>query len=272
MDKGEHLMKEKKSAKMLRELWYCILPFCFTAFLMMFLFHRNGMYPFGDGSVSWCDMAQQSVPLFGDLKDVLSGRESLFLNMKNAGGMNFWGVFGFFLSSPLNLLVAFVDKERIPQFMNILVTLKLSLCSMTTCVYFHYCHRKLSKGECSVLGVIYGLCGYGLMYYQNQMWLDVMYLFPLLMISLELLFRRGRNLPYIILLTMTLYCNFYLSYMVAVYVLVFVGGYLLFLKEQRPVPESSAKLISGTVFAFLISAFVWLPSYVETKQSIRMKS
>ena len=272
MDKGEHLMKEKKSAKMLRELWYCILPFCFTAFLMMFLFHRNGMYPFGDGSVSWCDMAQQSVPLFGDLKDVLSGRESLFLNMKNAGGMNFWGVFGFFLSSPLNLLVAFVDKERIPQFMNILVTLKLSLCSMTACVYFHYCHRKLSKGECSVLGVIYGLCGYGLMYYQNQMWLDVMYLFPLLMISLELLFRRGRNLPYIILLTMTLYCNFYLSYMVAVYVLVFVGGYLLFLKEQRPVPESSAKLISGTVFAFLISAFVWLPSYVETKQSIRMKS
>lgn len=265
-------MKENKLVKKVLELWFCLIPFGFTMLLILYLFRENGMYPFGEGSVSWCDMSQQSVPLFADLKDVLSGRESLFLNMKNAGGMNFWGVFCFFLSSPLNLLVGLVSKSRIPQFMNILVMLKLSFCSMNACLYFHLCHKRLSKAECAVLGVMYGLCGYGLMYYQNQMWLDVMYLFPLLMISVEVLFSKGKNLPYVVLLSMTLFCNFYLSYMVAVYVLVFVGGYIIFIREQKPTPESCAKLISGTVFSFVITAFVWLPSYIETKQSIRMKS
>ena len=181
---------KKKIFERVRELWFCLLPCLGTAVLLMAVFHKYGLYPFGEGSVAWCDMSQQSVPLFADLKDVLDGKESLFLNMKNAGGMNFWGVFGFFLSSPLNLFVKFVDKSRIPQFMNILVTVKLSLSSLTACIYFRLCHKRLNRLECSVFAVMYGLCAYGLMYYQNQMWLDVMYLFPLLMVSAEHLFKR----------------------------------------------------------------------------------
>lgn len=263
---------KKKIFELVRELWFCLLPCLGTAVLLMAVFHKYGLYPFGEGSVAWCDMSQQSVPLFADLKDVLDGKESLFLNMKNAGGMNFWGVFGFFLSSPLNLFVKFVDKSRIPQFMNILVTTKLSLCSLTACIYFRLCHKRLNRLECSVFAVMYGLCAYGLMYYQNQMWLDVMYLFPLLMVSAEHLFKKGRNLPYIVLLSMTLICNFYLSFMVGVYVIVFVSGYFIFVKKDQRSPEAASRLISGTVLSFMITAFVWLPSYIETKQSIRMKS
>lgn len=74
----------------------CVLAF-FTAFFALF-----GIYPFGGYSFSWCDMDQQVIPFMAQLKDILNGQGSLFLSMENAGGMNFWGVFLFFLASPFS--------------------------------------------------------------------------------------------------------------------------------------------------------------------------
>lgn len=43
------------------------LPFIFpplaVLLIMGFAFYRHGLYPFGDGTVSWCDMSQQVIPL-----------------------------------------------------------------------------------------------------------------------------------------------------------------------------------------------------------------
>lgn len=46
------------------------LPFIFpplaVLLIMGFAFYRHGLYPFGDGTVSWCDMSQQVIPLLTD--------------------------------------------------------------------------------------------------------------------------------------------------------------------------------------------------------------
>ena len=86
----------------------------------------NGIFPFGNKSVAWCDLNQQTIPLMMDLKDILSGNSDLFYSTANGGGMNFWGVFLFFLASPLYLLVVFVEKQDISLFVNFLLILKLS--------------------------------------------------------------------------------------------------------------------------------------------------
>ena len=81
--------------------------FFLTGVILLLSYLRGGLYPFGWGSLSWCDMNQQLIPLFCDFKDILAGEKSLFLNFSNAGGMNFYGVFCFFLCSPFTLAVAF---------------------------------------------------------------------------------------------------------------------------------------------------------------------
>ena len=68
--------------------------------LLLVLYAMKGLFPFGEYTISWCDMNQQVVPLLCEFKDILEGKGSLFLNWQNAGGMNFWGVFLFFISSP----------------------------------------------------------------------------------------------------------------------------------------------------------------------------
>ena len=38
-----------------------------------------------------------------DFKDIFTGKDGMFLNFHNAGGMDLWGVFFFFIASPYTL-------------------------------------------------------------------------------------------------------------------------------------------------------------------------
>ena len=40
-----------------------LLPPMIVLVSMLITYHKNGLYPFGDKTVSWCDMDQQVVPL-----------------------------------------------------------------------------------------------------------------------------------------------------------------------------------------------------------------
>lgn len=103
-----HFGKLIRSPKLLLTL---IIPPIAVIVIGLAVFAGSGLYPFGDKTLAWCDMHQQVLPLLLDFKDILEGKGDFFFNWQNAGGMNFLGVFLFFISSPFSLLVAFVDKR-----------------------------------------------------------------------------------------------------------------------------------------------------------------
>lgn len=226
-----------------------------------FVFALNGFYPFGNASVSWCDMNQQVIPLFCNFKDVLSGNSGFFLNFNNAGGMNFFGVFFFFLSSPFTFLVAFFSKAEIPLLMNVLVVLKLCASAVTACVYFESTFKKQSIAFKTVLGVAYALCGYGLMFYQNVIWLDLMYLFPLLLLGIDMLTEKDKPALFLLSLTLCTVVNFYLSYCVYLFTIIFLGIYTL--SKQETNKQVYFKLGASAVCSLLVSAVVALPSLLQ---------
>lgn len=55
-----------------------LLPPVITLCLIGFFFMFFGIFPFGNKTVSWCDMNQQTIPLLMDLKDILEGKSSIF--------------------------------------------------------------------------------------------------------------------------------------------------------------------------------------------------
>ena len=59
-----------------------------TMVLLGLIYAGWGLFPFGQLTVSWCDMTQQVAPLLAQLQDVLLGKASLLFSMQNAGGMN----------------------------------------------------------------------------------------------------------------------------------------------------------------------------------------
>lgn len=256
----------------LKKYYPLILSPLLTAAVLLFVFYLDGLYPFGEGSVSWCDMNQQVIPLLIDLKDILAGKDGLFLNMHNAGGMDFFGVFCFFLSNPFSFLAALVDKENMILFVNILVILKLSLCALTASLYFVRRKSGLDSVMMTALSMMYALCGFGMLFYQNIMWLDIMYMFPILMIGLEKLTEQGKNILYIVALSVIMIMNFYICYMVVVFILLYMMIYVLSEKDKNKLGRVCVKFIFGSVISAMMTAVVWLTSYIEVSQSGRGES
>ena len=249
--------------KTVKKIGALVLPAWIVSGVLGLLFWRYGLYPFGSKTISWCDMNQQVVPLLADFKDILAGRSGFFLSLANGSGMNFWGVFFFFLASPFSFLVLFVEKARLLAFMNVLTALKLACCAFTANLYFQKACRKegLSAWVGVLLSLLYAFGGYGLLYYQNSIWLDEMYLFPLLLLSFEALLEKGRWAPYTAAVAAAVIVNYYIGYMVIVFTLLYFG---LHFWEGRRRPETrqrAGQFLAASAAAALLSCVVWLPAF-----------
>ena len=239
--------------------------------VILYAYKLDGAFPFGKGTAAWGDMIQQVVPLLIDFKDMLAGKDGVFLNFNNAAGMNMWAVIFFFLASPFSFLVVFIKKTDMLYFANILIMLKLMVCGGTASLYLYKTRKKLYPVWITALGTLYGLCGYGLLYYQNVIWLDMMYLFPLMLLTLEMLCEKKRVLPYTIVLAAMMAVNYYIGYMAVIFIMLFIGLALCAVRRESSGGETAVRFAAGSVMAALLTAVVWLPSLLQYTQSGRVK-
>lgn len=248
----------------------CIAFFAVGAVYMLY-FVLCGFYPFGERSIAWCDLEQQYLPLLMELRGIIKEDGSLFLG-KGGGGMNFWGVFLFFVSSPLGLLSLFVSEDKMIYFVNILTVLKLSLCGASASNYFRQMFKALPNSFNILLSIMYSFSGYVMLYYQNNMWLDVMIIFPLLTLSMFRLCREGKWLGYTLMLSLTMLLNFYLSYMIIIFILISFGVMLVFCCSKENRGDRAVKFFAADICAALITSWIWLPSFRQFSDSGRSES
>lgn len=238
--------------------------------LFSVLFALNDIYPFGKLTISWCDMDQQTIPLLCELKDVLTGKQSFFLSLQNAGGMNFYGVYFFNLSSPFTYLILFFDKADMPLAVNLMVILKLVTAALTFSLYLKYEIKNCSPFVIIAFAVTYAFSGYAMMYYQILSWLDVLYIFPLILIGLKRI-KDGNN---IILYTISLFacvlCHFYISWAVIIFICLYVGVHCYFNRENAK--DYAFKFIIGSIIAALLSCVVLIPCFLQYTHSMRGSS
>lgn len=241
-----------------------------AAFIFLAFYAIHGFYPFGERSVVWCDMDQQYVPLLMELKTAW-GEGSLFLG-RGGGLMNFYGVFLFFVSSPMSLITLAVDNSGMFWFVNILLVIKIFLCSVSAGVYFRRVIPRLSSVFSLIMSVMYGLSGYVMMYYQNDMWLDMMIVFPLLLVSLFRLIDSGKWALYIICTVMCMLLSFYISFMVVAFLVMAGGAALCLCCEPSKRADRAVRLIICDICAALLSGAVWLPAFMQYTSSGRGNS
>ncbi|HIS49422.1 MAG TPA: YfhO family protein [Candidatus Gallacutalibacter pullistercoris] len=240
-----------------------LFPCLCTAGILLAVYAVFGLSPFGEKSLSWCDMDQQTVPLLAEFRRVLIEGEDLFRS-PGAGGINFWGIFFFFLASPFSVLCTLVPAESLPWFMNWLVLLKMAACAGTAGLLF----RKLGFSS-PLWGILYSFSGFCLLYYQNLVWLDMAALFPLLLLSLYQLQEKRRLLPFILAFSAMLVVNYYLSYMVVAFLLLCYSLFLLLVVPPEKRAASAALVCWGALLSVLSTAVVWLPSLLEVLFSAR---
>lgn len=155
-----------------------------TAILIMLAYIVFNYAPFGNKSFAVMDAQIQYLDFFSFLKNVFKGKDSILYSFNATLGGPTIGIFGYYLASPINLLLKFVNDENV--FLNIATLIKLSIASFTFSYFLEVKFGKKLKTVFNViLAVSYSLMQYSLAQASNIMWLDGIYMLPLICIGVD---------------------------------------------------------------------------------------
>lgn len=266
---SNYTINNKQSAKN-NEKTFAWIPPLAVFMITMVVFYVYKIFPLGENTIAWCDMKQQVIPLLMQFKEILSGNQSVIFQMYNAGGANFWGIFFFFISSPFSLLVMFTEKVDIVTSINLIVLMKLMLASFFAMLLFKEILPRNLPFINAGFSILYALSGFPLMFYQNIVWLDMVYLFPILLIGLNRLIYKNKIFLFVLTLTCTFIVNYYMSYMVIVFLILYMGIYSLNSQGSNSHFVAITRFIFASLLSGALSSFVWIPSLFQYLKSARV--
>ncbi len=155
------------------------------------------------------------------------------------------------------------------------MSLYLMLKLIAASVSFAYYMKKtqtVSFVENTALTLFYVFSGYILQYYTNIAFLDVIAIFPIIMLGLEYMYRgRGVKL-YVISLAWCTMINMYLCIMVYFYIIFRAFGLMRLIPQKEERKRFAAKLGLYTIFALMMSMVIVLPALSKWSNSPRVST
>lgn len=218
-------VKEKKQSSFFKENKFILIAGLCAFAIMVLVYFCYDLIPFGNMTILRMDLYHQYGPLFAELYDRLTSGGSLLYSWESGLGGSFLGNFLNYLSSPLSLIVFLFGHENITEAISVMILLKAVL---SACTFSYYLKNSFRKNDATIsaFGVLYAFCGYFVAYYWNVMWLDAMYLFPLIILGIEKIIKKGRPALYCVSLALMFIANYYMAYMVCIFsVLYFLTYY-----------------------------------------------
>jgi len=229
--------------------------------------------PFGENSVLKSDLYKQYAEFLAYYKDVLTGKGSLFMSWNMGMGNNFYTTFAYYLVSPLNLLVVFFSKENINTFVIIATLLKLILIYNSMIAFLEYRFKNKSKSAI-LFALAYTFSTYTIQYLFHIMWLDAIYMLPLMCIGVEKYLKDSKISTFIIISALNMLFNYYLGFIT----ILFSGIYFIVrLIEQENITLKSkiikfAVFVIGCMISFGISMILFLPSFMQVKGTMKLQN
>ena len=196
------------------------LPGLITLFGMVLILILKGIWPFGSNRIDLFDNMQQVAPLYCHLWDWMHGKASIWFDWYTGLGTNVsMSISAFSMLSPFNLLLYLVPRSYILEFISVLTIVKTVFMAVAMYALLEYRYTRLNNGLKTMYAVMYAFCGYVIVYGSCfTPWMDIVALFPLLMMSCDYLIKTGRKLPYILMLGLIFIINYYLAAMSLVYI------------------------------------------------------
>ena len=195
------------------------------------------------------DSYAQYLSLFSYFKDVICSKQSLIYSFSKGLGGSMIGTYAYYLASPLNLLVVFFSKQNLYIFFATMVILKLGLSSLF--MYIYVSKRKIKQSLKLIVSICYALMAYNINYYFHVMWLDGIFLAPLIILGIERLIDENKSILYGITLFLAIICNYYIGFILCLFSCLYFA-YYLFLKYNK----QGRKFILNRIKKFIIISFL----------------
>lgn len=237
------------------------LAFFLPLLTMLMIFIIKGIFPFGKESFLRTDLYHQYAPFLREFQAKLQSFSSLSYSFNLGLGVNFSSLLSYYLASPLNFFVIFFPKTLFIEYITYLIVLKIALSGMTASIYFRK-HFRRNDYFSTLFGMLYALSGYIAAYSWNVMWLDCIFLFPLILLGLENMLEKERPELYTVTLALSILSNYYISIMICLF-LVFYFLSLLFYYGAEEIKLVGKRLLYFALYSILsalIAAAFLLPA------------
>ena len=209
--------KDSRFSKFTDSWIYILLAFLSSAVLMLLVYYCYDLIPFGGRTVLRMDLFHQYGPLFAEFFDRLTHFKSFFYSWNTGGGGAFLGNYFNYLSSPVGDLIALAaGHKNIPEAIGVMVLVKNALAASTLAYYLKKKHGR-NDFTISAFGLMYAFCGFFIAYYWNIMWIDAMYLLPLVVLGIENIINERKCKLYVLALAFSFFANYYMSYMICIF-------------------------------------------------------
>lgn len=240
--------------------FYYIGAFLIPFILMGIILAFTGIWPFGNKTILTSDLANQYVQFLSYLREIYKGNHSIFYTFSKTFGGEMLSLSAYYLMSPLNLLLLLFKTEWLPQAIELLILIKISLCSLT--FYFLISHLgKRAEASDLIFSVSYALMAYNMAYFFHLMWLDGIILLPLVILGIHRIFDGHFPALYILMLGFAIIFNCYIGFMICIFSVLYFSAVCIIQKKHLihdfPIffRYGLASLLAG-----LLSMFLLLPT------------
>ena len=264
--KRKEVKQTKKEIKdILSKAWVInflafIVPiFIICGFVLYKEILTKGNFFFNGELINIADLGGQYTSLFTYFHNVIVGRDSIFYSFSNSIGNNMASTIGYYLASPFNILYGLVSIKNISLMTFIIYTIKIGLCGLFMNMFLNY--KFGFKKSNLMFSLTYAFMGYIVIYYFNLMWIDVLYMTPLVIIGINKLI-DGNPIMYIITLALSIIFNFYIGYMLCIFCVIYFLYELLLvykIKEFKKYKKIVLRFIISSIAAAGLAAFFLAP-------------
>lgn len=268
------IFKKRKENKREKEKSNLIfISFIIPVIVLIIIYIGRGIYPFGNNCYLPSDMYHQYAPFYMEMFQKIINRGSFFYSWNIGMGVNFIGLYAYYLSSPINWFLFLSPEGNIIETMSLLIIFKTGLSAAT---FAYYLKERFKSEHVSIaaFSLFYALSSYFSAYSWNIMWLDCLVLLPLIILGLEKLIKEGNCKLYCITLSLSILSNYYISIMICIFC-VFYFFMLIFTDSQkRERGFYLRRLWAFTVFSILaggMAAILLIPEFYVIKASASAK-
>ncbi len=240
----------------------------FSLAMMFFVCILFGMAPFGDNTFLTGDLNSQYINYFAQMRSAFLEGDGIFYSLQKSLGGSMFGIIAYYTASPFVLLYVLVHPYYYGLLTTVVVAIKVVLiCS--TMAFFLSKKLKTQDDRVVLLSLAYGFCGFVFIYMQNIMWHDVIILLPIVCYGVDVLIEKKRPFVYIFALFAAIFVNFYIAYMVCIFVVLYFF-YNLFLIKKLSIKAGFAHCVrfaTASLLGGLMSAAMLLPALADIMQS-----
>ena len=181
--------------------------------------------PFGNGSVMVLDLNAQYVYFFEHLQRVLHGKADLLYSFSRSMGGEFMGIYAYYLASPFSYLVGLFPEGAMQEALTTIFLLKSGFLAYTFGWYLHKTETVKNRIAVIAFSILYAFTAYAVVMQHNTMWIDCLIWLPMVTYGIEQLVKYGKFRMFVIFLSLTVMSNFYIGWMVCIYVALYYFAY-----------------------------------------------